>query len=275
MGADDYMMKPVDITELGISARRNIEKARLVKQNREYQQNLERMVEERTSKLQQALLEIRDTYQSTLEALATALDAREHETGCHSHRVMRFTVALARQLGVPEEKIKGMACGALLHDIGKIGIDDRILLKPSALNKEEWAAMRKHPEIGDQILKGIPFLQDARQIVLGHQERWDGLGYPQGLRGEQTPLGARIFAVVDAFDAMTSDRPYRAAMPYSVAREEIRHCSGTQLDRRSVDSFLSIPEEVWIRLRQPISQMQTEAIPIYLESSTAKFMMIR
>jgi putative nucleotidyltransferase with HDIG domain len=262
MGADDYMIKPIDLVELGISVRRNIQKVRLIRENRRYQHNLEETVEERTAKLHQALIEIKDTYQSTLEALAAALDAREHETGCHSHRVMLFTVELARRLGVPEEKIAGMARGALLHDIGKIGIVDRILLKPSELNEQEWTQMRRHPEIGYQILKAIPYLEDARDIVLNHQERWDGLGYPQGLQGEETPLGARLFAVVDAFDAMTSDRPYRAALPYTAAREEIRRCSGTQLDREAVESFLSVPEEVWIRLRQATWQAPTECSPL-------------
>ncbi len=168
-----------------------------------------------------------------------------------------------------------MAHGALLHDLGKIGIEDAILRKPSTLNKDEWVEMRKHPEIGYQILKGIPFLQDAREIVLGHQERWDGLGYPQGLQGEQTPLGARLFAVVDTFDAMTSDRPYRTALAYSVAREEIQRCSDTQLHRQSVDSFLSIPEEVWTRLRQSTSQMQSEHFHFNLESSASNLLMFQ
>jgi putative nucleotidyltransferase with HDIG domain len=250
IGADDYLRKPVNMKELLSASHRALEKYRLMRENREYQRELEQRVSERTARLNQALGEIEQTYQTTLEALAAALDARERETGCHSERVMRFTLLLARKLGVPDSELRGIARGALLHDIGKIGVPDSILLKPAKLTEEEWVEMRKHPELGFQILKGIPFLEDARQIVLSHQERWDGTGYPRGLRGEEIPLGARIFAVVDTLDAMTSDRCYRKALPFSAAREEMIRCSGTQFDPRVVEAFLSIPEEQWTELRR-------------------------
>ncbi|MFQ5790096.1 MAG: HD domain-containing phosphohydrolase [Acidobacteriota bacterium] len=253
MGADDYLMKPVNLEQLAISSRRAIEKSRLVRENRKYQCKLERMVEDRTVKLRQALVEIEQTYQATLETLVAALDARERETGCHSQRVMCFTVRLARKMGVPEEEIQGIARGALLHDIGKVGVPDSILLKADKLTEEEWVEMRKHPEIGYQILHGIPFLEDAREIILSHQEHWDGKGYPRGLEGEKIPLGARIFAVADTLDAMTSTRPYRHALPYQAARAEIIRCSGTQFDPRVVEVFLSIPEKEWERIRQESS----------------------
>jgi response regulator RpfG family c-di-GMP phosphodiesterase len=250
LGADDYLMKPVNPDELGISVKRTLEKVRLMRENEQYRRNLESMVDERTAKLNRALLEIDETYQATLEALAASLDARERETGRHSQRVMRFTVTLARQMGVSEEKLQGIARGALLHDIGKIGVLDSILLKPGQLTELEWSEMRKHPQIGYEILKGIPFLEDAREIVLCHQERWDGGGYPRGLYGDERPLGARIFTVADTLDAMTSNRCYRNALPYHVAREEITRCSGSQFDPQVVEAFLSIPEPEWGQVRQ-------------------------
>jgi putative nucleotidyltransferase with HDIG domain len=253
IGADDYLRKPVDFSELLTASQRALEKCRLVRENRQYQRELEKRVEERTASLNQALREIQATYQTTLEALAAALDARERETGFHSQRVMRFTVALARRLGVQKSRMEGIARGALLHDIGKIGVPDSILLKPGKLTEDEWVEMRKHPELGYRILKRIPFLEEAREIVLSHQERWDGKGYPRGLSGEQIVLGARIFAVVDTLDAMTSDRCYRRALPYRAAREEITRCSGTQFDPLVVDAFLSIPEEDWTRMRRQVS----------------------
>jgi HD-GYP domain-containing protein (c-di-GMP phosphodiesterase class II) len=146
---------------------------------------------------------------------------------------------------VPEGERKAMGAGALLHDVGKIGIQDAILLKPGALTDEEWAVMRRHPLIGAEILKRLTHLEGAREIVVAHQERWDGSGYPAGLKATAIPLCARIFAVADAFDAMTSDRPYRKRMPYADARNEIARCTGTQFDPMVVEAFLAIPQEVW------------------------------
>src|SRR5205814_1731753 len=141
------------------------------------------------------------------------LDAREHETSDHSQRVVRYTVAIARRMSIPEDQIEHIGRGALLHDIGKIGVPDSILLKPGPLTNAEWTEMRKHPEVGYRILESIDFLRPAAEIVLAHQERWDGNGYPRGLTGESLPLGARIFMIADTLDAMTSDRPYRRAAP--------------------------------------------------------------
>jgi HD-GYP domain-containing protein (c-di-GMP phosphodiesterase class II) len=138
-----------------------------------------------------------------------------------------------------------MGAGALLHDVGKIGIQDAILLKPGALTDEEWAVMRRHPLIGAEILQRLTHLEGAREIVVAHQERWDGSGYPAGLKGTAIPLCARIFAVADAFDAMTSDRPYRKKMTYADARKEIERCAGTQFDPEVVEAFLGIPPDVW------------------------------
>ena len=200
--------------------------------------------------LSRAVAGIAEAYQSTLSALVAALDARERETADHSQRVVRFTVAIAERLAVPAEHLEQIARGALLHDIGKIGISDNILLKPGPLTPVEWTSMRRHPEIGHQILRGIPFLLPAAEIVLCHQERWDGGGYPHKLRGEAIPLGARIFAIADTLDAMTSDRPYRKAATFAEARLEISRCGGTQFDPRCVQAFADIPDDEFEALRQ-------------------------
>jgi putative nucleotidyltransferase with HDIG domain len=182
-----------------------------------------------------------DSYEATLQALSRALDTRDEETEEHSQRVRRYTELIARRLHVPAADLAHVSRGALLHDIGKIGIPDAILLKPQKLSPQEHALMRKHPAIGYAMIAHIPFLAQAAQIVLHHHEAYDGTGYPSGLAGERIPLGARIFAVADTFDAMTSDRPYRKALPPEQALAEIRRCAGSQFDPRVVDALLAIP----------------------------------
>jgi putative nucleotidyltransferase with HDIG domain len=190
---------------------------------------------------------------ATLAALVSALDARERETQAHSLRVQEYTLRLAQEMGIAEADLTAIAAGALLHDIGKIGIPDAILLKPGALTDEEWREMRRHPQIGSEILRGLTHLEAAGAIVLAHQERWDGSGYPRGLAGPAIPLEARMFAVVDALDAMTSDRPYRERTTIALAREEIARGAGTQFDPEVVAAFLRVPLEEWegIRRRPP------------------------
>jgi cyclic di-GMP phosphodiesterase len=159
---------------------------------------------------------------------------------------------LAEVMKMPDDFVETIGIAAAMHDVGKIGIPDAILLKPGKLTPAEWTEMRKHPEIGARMLQGINFLEGAISIVLSHQERFDGRGYPRRLKGEEIPLGARIFAVVDTLDAMTSDRPYRKAMTYQQAREEITRCRGTQFDPRVVDVFLQIPEAEWNSIHQRV-----------------------
>jgi cyclic di-GMP phosphodiesterase len=256
LGANDYLTKPFNLGEVRVTVERALEKRRLLLENREYQRTLETRVQERTAELRHKNREVEElfarlnsSYQTTLEALATALDTRDSETMGHSLRVAAYTVAVARQMGVGEPELTDMYRGALLHDVGKIGIPDAILRKPSKLTAEEWVEMRKHPEIGYRILQGINFLEGARLIVLSHQERYDGNGYPRGLRGSEIPLGARIFAVVDTLDAMTSDRCYRKALAYDAAREEITKYRGTQFDPDVVDTFLRISSEEWAAIQ--------------------------
>jgi HD-GYP domain-containing protein (c-di-GMP phosphodiesterase class II) len=159
---------------------------------------------------------------------------------------------VAETLGVTEPELTWIRRGAILHDVGKIGIPDAILRKPDKLNAEEWLEMKRHPEMGFRMLEHIRFLQPALDVVLSHQERWDGTGYPRQLRDEQIPLGARIFAVVDTFDAMTSDRPYRAALSIQTARAEIERCAGTQFDPQVAEAFLSIPDATWHEIRERV-----------------------
>ena len=179
------------------------------------------------------------------EALAAALDMRERETGLHSKRVACHAPVLARRFRNDREQLRQIYRGALLHDVGKIGIPDAILLKPGPLAQAEQELMRTHPEKGHAILAGIPFLQDAAQIVLSHEEHFDGGGYPRGLAGEAIPFGARLFALIDTLDAMTSDRPYRRGMPFEAAKAEIQRVSGTQFDPDAVGAFLA--EEAVLR----------------------------
>jgi HD-GYP domain-containing protein (c-di-GMP phosphodiesterase class II) len=163
-------------------------------------------------------------------------------------------MVVAERMGIAEPELTWIRRGAILHDVGKIGVSDAVLRKPGKLDPREWEEMRRHPEMGHRMLQHIPFLQPALAIVFCHQERYDGKGYPRGLRGEAIPLGARIFAVVDTFDAMTSDRPYRAALSITAAREEIRRCGGTQFDPQVAEAFLSIDDCKWREIRERVHQ---------------------
>ena len=249
-GAADFIMKPVNMDELLIAAERALERRQLLIERRQYQALLEARVAEATRDLQQAYRDLQDTYRATLETLGAALDSRDVGTESHSRRVHGYALATAREHGVPEDELIDLAHGVLLHDIGKIGIPDSILLKPGKLTDEEWRIMRRHPEIGKRLIENIPFLKGAVPIVYCHHERWDGTGYPRGLKGEEIPLGARIFAVVDAFDAMTFDRPYSRAIPFDAAKAEIRRCAGTHFDPAVVRSFLRVPDAVLEEIRR-------------------------
>jgi putative nucleotidyltransferase with HDIG domain len=211
------------------------------------------LVAERTQQWKTALSKLEESYDITLEALGDALDAKDAETEGHSKRVTAFTIAIARKMGLSREEIRVIARGAFLHDIGKMAIPDEILNKPGKLTDEETAIMREHCYRGYKIISRIPFLAEAAEIVYSHQERYDGLGYPRGLKGNQIPLGARIFAIADTLDAMRSNRPYRAAQPIEAAREEIKLWAGRQFDPEIVKVFLEMPDNIWEDLRKDIS----------------------
>jgi HD-GYP domain-containing protein (c-di-GMP phosphodiesterase class II) len=190
-------------------------------------------------------------YEEFAESFAAALDLRERATGLHSKRVASHTLILARQHYSDAATLREIYWGSLLHDIGKIGVPDAILLKPDRLTPEEWTEMRKHPQIGHSILRSIDFLGVPAEIVLCHQERYDGRGYPRGLAGDAIPIGARIFAVADTFDAMTNDRPYRKGQGVEAARAEIARYAGTQFDPRAAEAFLSMSEREIIEVARP------------------------
>jgi len=253
LGACDYITKPFNLPVVRRAVDRALEQRQLLIENQYYQQELEKKVREQLGKLNGALKEVEESYKITLEAITTALDAREHETQAHAQGVREFTLTLARQLGLEGEDLVHAGRGALLHDVGKIGVPDSILLKPAKLTVEEWVEMKKHPQIGYDILLPIKFLSPAAEIVLSHQERWDGKGYPNGLGGTDIPLGARIFAAVDTMDAMLSNRPYRKALPIEAVTEELRRFSGTQFDPQVVEAFLSIPSETWLSIHESVT----------------------
>jgi putative nucleotidyltransferase with HDIG domain len=251
-GAYDYILKPFEKDQLYLSVRRALEHRRLILENRFYQRDLERLVAERTQQLSLALRDLEQSYDYTLEALGGALDAKDAETEGHCQRVTAYTITIAKAMKIDKVALRHIARGAFLHDIGKMGVPDQILRKPGPLTDDERTIMRRHCEVGFSVLERIPFLREAAEIVLTHQEFFNGSGYPRGLKGEEIPLGSRIFAVADTLDAMTSDRPYRKALPISAACAEIRKCSGTQFDPQVVQVFLAQPEQLWLSLRENI-----------------------
>lgn len=227
-GADDFISKPFDRFEL---------RARLLGITR--LNRYQKLIQERT-KLQEANAQLLAAYEATIEGWSLALDLRDRETEGHSRRVTELTEKLARVLGMNEDEIMHLRRGALLHDMGKIGIPDPILHKPAALTEEEWVIMRRHPQLAYDMLHSVEYLRPALEIPLNHHEKWDGTGYPRGLRGEEIPLTARLFAVVDVWDALTSDRPYRKAWSEEEALTYIREQSGKHFDPQVVELFFKV-----------------------------------
>ncbi len=245
LGADDYITKPFGINRVLLTIKNLLERRSLVLEKKDYQESLEFKIMEQTAQIRKNMNELSSAYDKTLAALVKALDAREREVGSHSKRVMNFSLFLGGKLGMAGRELQELSKGALLHDIGKIGISDSILLKPGQLDDSEWVEMRKHPQVGYAILSEIDFLKTPAEIILGHHERFDGFGYPNQLKGEQIPIGSRIFAVVDTLDAMTFDRPYRRALPFALVAPEVLKYRGTQFDPAIADLFLSIPRKQW------------------------------
>lgn len=258
-GAADYLLKPFERAQFLTVVSRAIERGKLAKKNAAYRQNLETMVAVRTGRLRQAMQDLERSYDTTLEAMGDALDLRDEETEGHSRRVTAYTIELARAMGLPTAELKVIARGAFLHDIGKIATPDCILLKPGKLNAEEMTIMREHCQQGYEIVRKIPFLKEASEIVFAHQERFDGMGYPRGLQGEEIPLGARIFAIADTMDAMTSDRPYRKGTSFEAARQEIARCAGGQFDPKIIAAFLKIPTRRWEAIRREVEGLAQDA----------------
>jgi putative nucleotidyltransferase with HDIG domain len=245
LGAFDYLMKPFDLRQVEAVVKRALEHYELVVAKQRYENHLEELVEQRTVELDRALNSLEGAYRSTLKALTAALETRDSETHGHSERVVSYSLRLGREYGLSSEEMKSLEFGSLLHDIGKIGVPDSILRKPAKLTEEEWVRMREHPLHGQQILRGIEFLQGAARVVAQHHEKWDGTGYPLGLRKEEIDICARIFSVADAFDAITSDRVYRRGKPYEAASQELDDWAGRQFDPKVVEAFHRVPKEDW------------------------------
>jgi cyclic di-GMP phosphodiesterase len=248
-GADDYLVKPFQCDVVLACLDRAFRKKRLEREVENYRHHLEKMVADQTQQLRAAFRQIESSYSNTLAALGAAIDLRDSPTAGHSHRVFLYSTEVARALNLTEHQLTIIGFGALLHDIGKLAIPDGILLKPGPLTAEEHAVMQKHAQLGYEMVKGIEFLAEPAEIILTHHERCDGSGYPRGLRAEDIPIGAKIFAVADTVDAMTSDRPYRAALPLPAAQQQIRCGSGKLYDPRIVEVFLSISNEIWESIR--------------------------
>ncbi len=254
-GAIDYLLKPFERSQLLGVVTRAVEHGRLKRQSSTYRQNLEEIVSARTGRLRATMQDLERSYDTTLEAMGDALDLRDAETEGHSRRVTAYTIELARALGLNADELRVIARGAFLHDVGKISTPDAILLKPGKLDDAEMTIMREHCQRGYDMVRKIPFLRDASEIVYAHQESFDGSGYPRGLAGEDIPLGARIFAIADTLDAMTSDRPYRKGRSFEDASAEIARCAGRQFDPVLVQVFLRIPLERWSELRMEIARL--------------------
>jgi putative nucleotidyltransferase with HDIG domain len=246
-GAHDYLTKPFNLHEMDITVQRALERNRLIRENLSYKKRLEEKVEQQTIALWNQLQELENThknllnsYESTIIVLCAALEAKDQSTEHHVRRVENHVQSIARYMGMDEEKIRVIRWGAILHDIGKIGISDNILLKEGPLTPEEWKVMKKHPVIGYEMIKNVSFLKNVSPLVLHHHEKYDGSGYPDGLKGEAIPLEARIFSVADAFDAMTSQRLYGRIFTQESALEEIARCSGSHFDPEIAQIFINI-----------------------------------
>ena len=218
------------------------------------------LLSQRTEQLVKTNIDLLQSYDVMLEALGDMIHLWDADTEHHSKRVTAFTIALARSLSLPADNIRDVARGAFLHDIGKTGIPHSILCKPGALTPEEVEIMRRHCHRGYKLLRKIPFLAEAAEIVYAHHEHWDGTGYPRQLKGNEIPLGGRIISVANTLDVITSDQPYRPAVCFSAARDEIARWSGRQLDPGVIEAFLGLPESIWQSLRTEISRQVSATV---------------
>lgn len=239
LGAYDFIIKPLNLELVALTVKKALEKKRLEEEIETYQRNLEKLVEQRTAKFQQALQILNKSHLDLSKVLARAMEAKDPFNRGHSDRVRRMSLQIAVPLGLTRERLKILECGAFIYDIGKIGIRDEVLQKPGALTAEEFQSVQEHPAIGAEIVKGIDLFEDKVPIIRHHHEHFDGSGYPDGLVGEAIPLEARIIAVLDAFDAMTSTRPYRRPVPVREALLEMEKGKGKQFDPEILEVFLS------------------------------------
>ncbi|MGH9514529.1 MAG: HD-GYP domain-containing protein [Terriglobales bacterium] len=223
-------------------------------ENREYQANLEVLVSARTEQLRHAVMELEKSHDITLDALVHVLGLKHAEAARHSKRVTSYAIAIARAMALPADEIRVIARGAFLHDIGKLATPEHILLKPSSLSEAEIKVMRQHCVCGYETINRIPYLIEAAEIVYSHHEGYNGAGYPRGLKGDEIPVGARIVAVANTLDSMTSNHAHRRRVSFSAACDEISRCSGGQFDPLVVRVFLAMPENVWSDLRKDVER---------------------
>ena len=256
-GAFDYITKPFDLAYVKLAVERALRYEQAIEEKHRYEQVLEERVRIRIDELRSANEDLNfmlDTlyrnYRATLRGLARTLEARDIETRGHSDRVVAYSMRLGKRMGLTSNDLIALEQGALLHDIGKVGVPDAVLLKPGSLTTDEWVRMREHVGHGLRIIDGVEFLSGARWVVGQHHEKYDGSGYPNRLRGDAIHVHARIFAVADAFDAIRSDRPYRAGQSHEIASEEIAAGSGSHFDPKVVNAFMSICKEEWEGIRR-------------------------
>ena len=255
-----HLVMPMPAKDLLKNVSRALERKRVEHEVLASQKRIEMLVCRRTTQIRSTLRNVEASYESALLALALALDLRDGQTGGHSRRVSEYALAIAKRLNCSEHQLKTLSHAALLHDIGKFAVPDSILLKSGPLTSEECVVMRGHVETGYELVSRIPLLREVAELVRAHHERFDGTGYPQKLRGEQIPFCARIFAVADAFDAMTTQRPYQIARRISEAIAEIRRQAGRQFDPQVVDAFLGVPAEILERIRTESKDEQLRAV---------------
>jgi response regulator RpfG family c-di-GMP phosphodiesterase len=239
LGATDFILKPVDLELMAFSVKKALAQRKMEDEIEAHHKNLEKLVEERTTKLREALLVLKKTHLDSVKVLAGAIDAKDPYTRGHSDRVRKMSMKIGMKLSFNKERLENLVFGALLHDIGKIGIRDEVLQKKGQLTPEEYQYVQQHPLIGVKILEGIDFFKDKIPMIRNHHEHFDGGGYPDGLLGETVPLEARIIAVSDAFDAMTSLRPHRKAMPVEDVILEMGKGKGRQFDPQILEIFLN------------------------------------
>ena len=248
LGAFDYVMKPFDLRQVEGVVKRALTHHELIVSRQRYEIRLEELVEQRTAELDQALALLENAYGSTLKGPPSALEKRYSETRGHSQRVVNYSLRLGLEYGLDSELMKALEFGSLRHDIGKISVPNAILRKPAHLTEEEWVRIREHPMHEQQILRSMEFLKAPSREVAQHPEKWDSCGYPLGLRGEDIYLCAQIFAVADAFDAITSDRVSSPGKSYEAAAEELEQCAGKLFDAKVVAAFNRVPKEDWAEL---------------------------